>query len=61
MFHYYIFVERRLLFAAYLRGSATPKAQPSAATRTSTNRHFAAFTSTRRVGTISAGEGCSML
>jgi hypothetical protein len=25
MFHYCIFVERRLLFAAYLRGSATPE------------------------------------
>ena len=37
MFHYCTFVERRLLFAAYLRGSATPKAQPSAAT-TSTNK-----------------------
>src|SRR5260370_34708815 len=33
MFHYCPFVERRLLFAAYLRGSATPKAQPSAATK----------------------------
>src|SRR6202021_2888116 len=33
MFHYCIFVERRLLLAAYLRGSATPKAQPSAATK----------------------------
>ena len=40
MFHYCTFVERRLLFAAYLRGSATPKAQPSAATkaRTKTNK-----------------------
>jgi hypothetical protein len=40
MFHYCFFVERRLLFAAYLRGSATPKAQPSAATkaRTKTNK-----------------------
>src|SRR5882757_6446577 len=33
MFHYCNFVERRLLLAAYLRGSATPKAQPSAATK----------------------------
>ena len=33
MFHYCNFVERRLPFAAYLRGSATPKAQPSAATK----------------------------
>ena len=40
MFHYCIFLERRLLSAAYLRGSATPKAQPSAATkaRTKTNK-----------------------
>lgn len=37
MFHYCTFVERRLLFAAYLRGSPTPKAQPSAATK-STNK-----------------------
>ena len=40
MFHYCSFLERRLAFAAYLRGSSTPKAQPSAATkaRTKTNK-----------------------
>src|SRR3984885_12431275 len=37
MFHYCTFAKRRLLFAAYLHGSSTPKAQPSAATK-STNK-----------------------
>src|SRR6266851_4930259 len=52
MFHYCTFVERRLLFAAYLRGSATPKAQPSAATKARTTTNKADYSRSMRLRSV---------